>query len=176
MIAIYVLIVFFSLTLIAVTPVRVTNKTFVALKKLQLFNGLSIAGRLINFSLSVKMDNGVLLVNDSRAKPKKGNFKGLKQSSLIDLFRVFKPDKVSLSVVLGSTGSPAVFAVTQGTIIMIFDIINNTREGKSPEIATNLTVLQDRNIAEAQLSVTVKINFFMIFRALLLILFSEVKK
>lgn len=176
MIAIYLLIVFFSLALIIVTPVRVTNKTFVALKKLQLFNGLTVGRRLINLSLSVRLENGELFINDNKFRLKRRNTDKGKKIPIKDLMQIFTPSRVALSVSLGSTGDAAVFAVVEGAIIMLFDIINNTQEWKSPEIGTNLTILQDRNIAEAQLSFAININIFMIIRAVLLILFSEVRK
>lgn len=175
-IAIYVLIVFFSLALIIVTPVRITNKTFVALKRLQLFNAFTVGRRLLNFSVSVRVENGALFINDKKFRLKKRNPDKQKRIPVRTLYDIFKPSKINLSVSLGSTGDSAAFAVVQGTIIMLFDLLNNTQEWKSPEIATNLTVLQDRNFAEAQLSVAMNVNIFMIIRAGLLILFSEVRK
>ena len=175
-IAIYVLIVFFSLALIIVTPVRVTNKTFVALKRLQLFNGVTIGRRLLNFTVSARIEDGVLFINDNPFRLKKRRKENAKRIQITGLLQIFNPYKLLFSVSLGSTDNVAAFAVVQGAIIMLFDIINNTREWKSPEIGTNLTILQDRNIAEAQLSVAININIFMIIRAVLLILFAEVRK
>ncbi len=117
-----------------------------------------------------------MFINDNKFRLKKRNSDKRKKIPIKDLYGIFKPSKINLSVSLGSTGDAAAFAVTQGAIIMLFEIINNTQEWKSPEIGTNLTVLQDRNFAEAQLSVAMNVNIFMIIRAGLLILFSEVRK
>lgn len=130
----------------------------------------------MNLSFSVRLENGLLYINDNRLRLKKRGTVNGKKIPVKDLLRIFTPSKVSLSVSLGSTGDAAILAVVQGAIIMLFEVINNTREWKSPEIGTNLTILQDRNIAEAQLSFAVNVNIFMIIRAVLLILFSEVRK
>lgn len=177
MAAVYVLIVFFTLTLILVAPIKVTNKTFFALKNLQLFNGTTIAKRLINFSLSVKLEDGKLYINDNRVKFKKKSSGDKKKIPVNKLLKLLKPDKLTLSLTLGAkNGNAAAFAMTESVIIMIFDIINNTQEWKSGKIGANLTVLDDRNIAEAQIAISVKINILLIIRAGLLILSQEVRK
>lgn len=177
MAVVYVLIVFFTLTLILVTPVKVTNKTFFALKNLQLFNGTTIAKRLVNFSLSVKLEDGKLYINDNRVRLKKRSSGKTKKIPVSALLRLLKPDKLNLSLTIGANnGNAAAFAMTESVIIMIFDIINNTQEWEGGKIGANLTVLDDRNIAEAQIAISVKINILLIIRAGLLILFQEVRK
>lgn len=177
MAAVYVLIVIFTLTLILVAPVKVTNKTFFALKNLQIFNGTSIAKRLINFSLSVKLEDGKLYINDNRVRFKKRSARNTKKIPIRALLKLLKPDKFNFSLTIGAkNANAAAFAITESVIIMIFDIINNTQEWKNGEIGANLTVLDDRNIAEAQIALSVKINILLIIRAGLLILFQEVRK